>query len=141
MSDAIQAATNSSFDPKWRYSVILLVAAASAIASTPTPRIPWRSKRSPAAARIRSRGGSGLDILLDINVTARYHKCDRSVTSSYHDSVFIEEQSMSTTLDNAALDTLFRQAHTHNGWQSNPVSDDLLRQVSALLNWGTTNAK
>jgi 3-hydroxypropanoate dehydrogenase len=47
---------------------------------------------------------------------------------------------MSTTLDNAALDTLFRQARTHNGWQSKPVSDDLLRQVYDLFKWGPTSA-
>src|SRR4051794_17338492 len=36
------SATSSSLDEKCRYRVILLVPAASAMASTPTARMPWR---------------------------------------------------------------------------------------------------
>lgn len=43
-------------------------------------------------------------------------------------------------LDNAALDTLFRSARTHNGWQDRPVADDQLRQVYDLMKMGPTSA-
>lgn len=45
-----------------------------------------------------------------------------------------------TTLDNKALDTLFRTARTHNGWQAKPVDDALLKQVYELAKWGPTSA-
>ncbi len=44
------------------------------------------------------------------------------------------------TLDDAALDTLFRKARTHNGWNGEPVSDDTLKQLYELLKWGPTSA-
>ncbi|MFC3676602.1 malonic semialdehyde reductase [Ferrovibrio xuzhouensis] len=43
-------------------------------------------------------------------------------------------------LDNAALDTLFRSARTHNGWQARPVTDDLLLQIYDLMKMGPTSA-
>jgi len=47
---------------------------------------------------------------------------------------------MSTPLSNEALDTLFRQARTHNVWLDKPVSDDLLRQLFELMKFGPTSA-
>ncbi len=43
-------------------------------------------------------------------------------------------------LNEQSLDTLFRTARTHNGWQDKPVSDELLRQVYDLMKWAPTSA-
>lgn len=43
-------------------------------------------------------------------------------------------------LDDDSLDTLFRNARTHNAWQDKPVSDELLRQVYDLMKWAPTSA-
>lgn len=43
-------------------------------------------------------------------------------------------------LDNGALDVIFRQARTHNGWQPKPVSDETLHQLYELMKWGPTSA-
>lgn len=43
-------------------------------------------------------------------------------------------------LDNHALDMIFREARTHNGWQPKPVSDETLRQLYELMKWGPTSA-
>jgi 3-hydroxypropanoate dehydrogenase len=45
-----------------------------------------------------------------------------------------------TTLDNAALDLLFRNARTHNVWQNRPVPEALLRAVWDLARMGPTSA-
>ena len=47
---------------------------------------------------------------------------------------------MGEALHDQALDTIFRQARTHNGWSDKPVSDDLLRQLYGLMKWGPTSA-
>jgi 3-hydroxypropanoate dehydrogenase len=47
---------------------------------------------------------------------------------------------MGTPLDDAALDTLFRQARTQNKWLDKPVSDEQLRALYDLLRWGPTSA-
>jgi 3-hydroxypropanoate dehydrogenase len=47
---------------------------------------------------------------------------------------------MENPLTDAALDTLFRQARTHNAWLPRPVEDDLLRAVYDLAKWGPTSA-
>lgn len=46
----------------------------------------------------------------------------------------------SSTLDAAALDLLFRQARTHNGWKPIPVDDALLREAVELAKMGPTSA-
>ena len=43
-------------------------------------------------------------------------------------------------LDEAALDTLFRQARTHSVWQPKDVSVDLLRDIYDLARLGPTSA-
>jgi 3-hydroxypropanoate dehydrogenase len=43
-------------------------------------------------------------------------------------------------LDDAALDTLFREAHTHNKFTSEPVTDDDLRAIYELAKMGPTSA-
>jgi 3-hydroxypropanoate dehydrogenase len=43
-------------------------------------------------------------------------------------------------LNDAALDQLFREARSHNGWLNKPVSDDTLRQLYELTKWGPTSA-
>ena len=43
-------------------------------------------------------------------------------------------------LDQKALDTLFIEAHTHNGWLDKPVSDDQLRRLWDLVKMAPTSA-
>ncbi|MYM69006.1 malonic semialdehyde reductase [Pseudoduganella sp. FT55W] len=43
-------------------------------------------------------------------------------------------------LNQSALDTLFYHAHTHNGWQDRPVSDEQLQQLYDALRWAPTAA-
>jgi len=43
-------------------------------------------------------------------------------------------------IDNAALDDLFNNARTHNGWQDKPVTDAQLHQLYDLVKWGPTSA-
>lgn len=43
-------------------------------------------------------------------------------------------------LDDAALDTLFRNARTFNRWRDKPVTDDQLRAIYDLMKWGPTSA-
>jgi 3-hydroxypropanoate dehydrogenase len=47
---------------------------------------------------------------------------------------------MHNTLDDHALDQIFRTARTHSAWLDEPVPDDLLRQVYELARWGPTSA-
>lgn len=47
---------------------------------------------------------------------------------------------MNNTLSSEALDILFRNARTHNGWQNKPVDDGLLQQVFDLAKMGPTSA-
>jgi 3-hydroxypropanoate dehydrogenase len=44
------------------------------------------------------------------------------------------------TLDDRALDQLFREARTHNQWQDRPVPDAKLRELYDLLKFGPTSA-
>jgi 3-hydroxypropanoate dehydrogenase len=41
-------------------------------------------------------------------------------------------------LDDAALDQLFRSAHSTHAFTSQPVTDELIRQLYELLRWGPT---
>ena len=47
---------------------------------------------------------------------------------------------MGQALDNAALDTLFREARTYGKWQARPVADETLRELYELLKWAPTSA-
>jgi 3-hydroxypropanoate dehydrogenase len=47
---------------------------------------------------------------------------------------------MSTEIDARALDTLFREARTHNGWQDKPVPENLLRELFDLAKMAPTSA-
>lgn len=44
------------------------------------------------------------------------------------------------TLSDEALDQLFRQARTHNGWQNRPVDEATLKQLIELVLLGPTSA-
>ena len=44
------------------------------------------------------------------------------------------------TLNDAALDQLFRNARTHNGWQPRAIDDASLHALYALWKWGPTQA-
>jgi 3-hydroxypropanoate dehydrogenase len=50
------------------------------------------------------------------------------------------EETAVTRLDDKALDALFRQARTQNGWLPTPVTDEELRAVYDLMRWGPTSA-
>lgn len=43
-------------------------------------------------------------------------------------------------LDGAALDILFREARTYNGWQDKDVPDTLIKQIYDTMKWGPTSA-
>ncbi|WP_420475832.1 malonic semialdehyde reductase [Noviherbaspirillum sp. ST9] len=43
-------------------------------------------------------------------------------------------------LNDTALQTLFTDARTHNGWRDKPVTDEQLKQLYDLLKWGPTSA-
>jgi 3-hydroxypropanoate dehydrogenase len=43
-------------------------------------------------------------------------------------------------LDDKALDLLFRNARSQNGWLDKPVSDDQLRAIYDVMKWGPTSA-
>jgi len=47
---------------------------------------------------------------------------------------------MPAPLSDAALDQLFREARTRNGWQTEPLSETLLRAVYDLARMGPTSA-
>jgi 3-hydroxypropanoate dehydrogenase len=47
---------------------------------------------------------------------------------------------MTTPIDARALDVLFRDARTHNGWQDKPVPESLLRELFDLTKMGPTSA-
>jgi 3-hydroxypropanoate dehydrogenase len=47
---------------------------------------------------------------------------------------------VSGVIDERALDVLFREARTHNGWDGQPVGEDLLRAVWDLARMGPTSA-
>jgi nitroreductase len=47
---------------------------------------------------------------------------------------------MDAMLNQSALDTLFYNAHTHNGWQDRPVDDAVLQQLHDALRWAPTAA-
>lgn len=47
---------------------------------------------------------------------------------------------MSKSLNETALDQLFRNARSHNGWQDRDVSDAQLQQIYDLMKWGPTSA-
>jgi 3-hydroxypropanoate dehydrogenase len=43
-------------------------------------------------------------------------------------------------INDAALDIIFREARTRNGWQERPVSRPLMQAVYDLMKWGATSA-
>jgi 3-hydroxypropanoate dehydrogenase len=47
---------------------------------------------------------------------------------------------MSHKLDDKSLDTIFREARTHNAWADKQVSDETLMALYDLMKWGPTSA-
>src|SRR5216683_2833034 len=47
---------------------------------------------------------------------------------------------MGQTVDDKALDALFRKARSYSKWQPRPVSDETLRELYDLLKWAPTSA-
>ena len=52
----------------------------------------------------------------------------------------LEPISQTGPLDERALDQLFREARTHNGWLNRPVPEALLREAVELAKMGPTSA-
>src|SRR5205823_14998116 len=52
----------------------------------------------------------------------------------------LDANAASHTIDDAALDVLFREARTYMAWQSRPVTDDTLHSLYDLLKWAPTSA-
>ena len=46
---------------------------------------------------------------------------------------------MSARLDDAALDSVFREARSYNGYRDQPVSEDDLHQIWEVMKWGPTS--
>ena len=51
-----------------------------------------------------------------------------------------DDHTISTAIDESALDVLFRQARTFYQWKDIPVSDEILRQIYDLCKFGPTSA-
>jgi 3-hydroxypropanoate dehydrogenase len=47
---------------------------------------------------------------------------------------------MTERIDDRALDVLFREARTHDKWQSRPLPDGTLRELYDVLKWAPTSA-
>lgn len=47
---------------------------------------------------------------------------------------------MTDTLSDAALDLIFREARTYNGWLDKPVSEEQIHQIYELMKMGPTSA-
>ena len=47
---------------------------------------------------------------------------------------------MGMSLEDAALEAMFRTARTQNGWLDQPVSDEQLQALYDLMRWGPTSA-
>src|SRR5258708_8645803 len=47
---------------------------------------------------------------------------------------------MGQTVDDKALDALFREARSYSKWQPRPVTDETLRELYDLLKWAPTSA-
>jgi 3-hydroxypropanoate dehydrogenase len=43
------------------------------------------------------------------------------------------------TLDNHALDLLFHEARSQNGWRDEPVTEEQLRRLYEIMQWGPTS--
>ncbi len=43
-------------------------------------------------------------------------------------------------INDHALDVIFREARTRNGWEDRPVAETLIQAVYDLMKWGTTSA-
>src|SRR3989449_5989061 len=52
----------------------------------------------------------------------------------------MEVRTLGQTLDDKALDTLFREARSYTKWQPRPVTDELLHELYDLLKWAPTSA-
>ena len=47
---------------------------------------------------------------------------------------------MTAPLADAALDQLFRNARSHNGWETGPIPESTLREIYKLARMGPTAA-
>jgi nitroreductase len=54
-------------------------------------------------------------------------------------STYVKREPMKP-ISHEALDQIFRNARTHNGWQNRPVSEETLHQIYEIMKWGPTSA-
>lgn len=47
---------------------------------------------------------------------------------------------MADIISDAALETLFRSARSHNGWTDQPITDVQIQSIYDLMKWGPTSA-
>ena len=52
----------------------------------------------------------------------------------------VTEKVMKARVNGEALDLIFREARTYNGWLPKPVPDELLHELYNTLKWGPTSA-
>src|SRR3954469_12132106 len=64
-------------------------------------------------------------------------ECPRTLDNQV---IRFREANMGRTDDDAALNTLFREARTHYKWQDKPVTDETLHTLYDLMKWGPTSA-
>jgi 3-hydroxypropanoate dehydrogenase len=55
-------------------------------------------------------------------------------------SIRLKERAVAHAINDEALDTIFRNARTHNKWLDKPVSPALLMAIYDLMRWGPTSA-
>jgi 3-hydroxypropanoate dehydrogenase len=55
-------------------------------------------------------------------------------------SIRLKERTVAHAVNDEALDTIFRNARTHNKWLDKPVSPTLLMAIYDLMRWGPTSA-
>ena len=98
--------------------------------SSATPEA-WHREHAEA---LRARGSAGRagDVLTRLRAV-----CRNSYTATSFD---IERKDVSWPLDDAALDSLFREARSHNKFTDQPVTDDELKAVFDLMKQGPTSA-
>jgi 3-hydroxypropanoate dehydrogenase len=73
----------------------------------------------------------------DDDAPTRALRFDPAPSFSFHTQLSRNNQMI---LSDQALDQLFREARTHNGWQQKPVDDAVLKQLIELVLLGPTSA-
>ena len=59
---------------------------------------------------------------------------------SHPKTLILEGGTMSARISEGCLDVVFRNARTYNGWLSEPVTDEQIREIFDLMKWAPTSA-